>query len=156
RRIAKPSGAVGSEEQAEKGSALGRTAMQTLLEYCLSNAAVAMLLALVAALSQLIRRPALSHGLWLLVLIKLLTPPILPLPIRWPSRPALAVHDSTASAAPTEALAVRLPSPDPATRAGPVSDRGLEHADLSATGTTPRFLDSSVAFTAGNLDDERI
>src|SRR5215831_11016869 len=53
--------------------------MGTLLEIALSNAAVAALLALMAAgLSSLCRRPALAHRLWLLVLLKLVTPPILP------------------------------------------------------------------------------
>jgi beta-lactamase regulating signal transducer with metallopeptidase domain len=53
--------------------------MGTLLEIVLSNAVVAALLALAAAaLSALCRRPALAHRLWLLVLLKLVTPPLLP------------------------------------------------------------------------------
>jgi beta-lactamase regulating signal transducer with metallopeptidase domain len=62
--------------------------MPRLLEIGLSNAAMAMLLAVVAAgLCRLYRRPAVAHGLWLLVLLKLLTPPLLPVPLpRFDSR----------------------------------------------------------------------
>ena len=56
--------------------------MGTLLEIALSNAVVAALLALAAAaVSALCRRPALAHRLWLLVLLKLVTPPVLPVPL---------------------------------------------------------------------------
>jgi bla regulator protein blaR1 len=52
-----------------------------------SNAVSATLLALVVAgLSRpLARRPAILHALWLLVLLKLVTPPLYELPIPWPS-----------------------------------------------------------------------
>src|SRR4051794_22887480 len=60
--------------------------MDTLLHLGVSNALLAGLLALVAALvARFARRPALAHGLWLLVLLKLLTPPLLPVPIPLPS-----------------------------------------------------------------------
>ncbi len=53
--------------------------MGALVEIVLSNAVVAALLALAAAaLSALCRRPALAHRLWLLVLLKLVTPPLFP------------------------------------------------------------------------------
>jgi beta-lactamase regulating signal transducer with metallopeptidase domain len=56
--------------------------MDILVRIGLSNALLAAVLALgVAALGLLCRRPALMHGLWLLVLLKLVTPPLLPLPI---------------------------------------------------------------------------
>jgi beta-lactamase regulating signal transducer with metallopeptidase domain len=59
--------------------------MDTLLDLGLRNAVMATLLALLAAvLTYLWRRPAFAHGLWLLVLLKLLTPPLVPLPIAWP------------------------------------------------------------------------
>jgi beta-lactamase regulating signal transducer with metallopeptidase domain len=59
--------------------------MDTLLDLGLRNAVMATLLALLAAvLIYLWRRPAFAHGLWLLVLLKLLTPPLVPLPIDWP------------------------------------------------------------------------
>src|SRR5260370_37689567 len=57
-----------------------------LLHVGLSNALVAALLAVgVALIGRVARRPALVHSLWLLVLLKLITPPLVSFPI-----PALA------------------------------------------------------------------
>jgi beta-lactamase regulating signal transducer with metallopeptidase domain len=62
--------------------------MGTLLELGLDNALVALILApVVAVLGRACRRPALAHALWLLVLLKLLTPPLpraVSLPISMP------------------------------------------------------------------------
>ncbi len=62
--------------------------MDTLLRIGLSNAAVATVLALgVAAVTRTVRpRPALVHSLWLLVLLKLLAPPLFGVPIPWPAK----------------------------------------------------------------------
>src|SRR5712692_7486203 len=58
--------------------------MSTILEIAVSNAVVASLLALLAAgISRWYRRPALAHSLWLLVLLKLVTPPIIPVQTSW-------------------------------------------------------------------------
>jgi beta-lactamase regulating signal transducer with metallopeptidase domain/TolA-binding protein len=58
--------------------------MERLLELGLSNAACAAVLAvLVAAGACLCRRPALVHGLWILVLLKLVTPPLYPVHLHW-------------------------------------------------------------------------
>jgi bla regulator protein blaR1 len=58
--------------------------MHMFLEVGLGNAVAAAALALVAAaVARLSRRPALAHALWLLVLLKLVTPPLLPLPVSW-------------------------------------------------------------------------
>jgi beta-lactamase regulating signal transducer with metallopeptidase domain len=64
--------------------------IQTLVHAGLLNAALAGLLAAPAALAACLcrRRPALVHGLWLLVLLKLVTPPLLPVPVPWPARDA--------------------------------------------------------------------
>jgi beta-lactamase regulating signal transducer with metallopeptidase domain len=60
--------------------------MDTLLHVGLSNAALATALALSAAIaSRFCRRPALAHSLWLLVLLKLLTPPLWRVPLPWPA-----------------------------------------------------------------------
>jgi beta-lactamase regulating signal transducer with metallopeptidase domain len=57
-----------------------------VVEACFSNAIVAAALALVAvAVSRIYRRPPLTHIVWLLVLLKLITPPIVRIPIAWPS-----------------------------------------------------------------------
>src|SRR5438105_1286477 len=58
--------------------------MSMFLEIGLSNALAAAVLALLAGASRLARRPALTHSLWLLVLLKLVTPPIVALSITWP------------------------------------------------------------------------
>jgi beta-lactamase regulating signal transducer with metallopeptidase domain len=70
--------------------------MSRLLEIGLSNAAMATLLAVLAAgLCRLYRRPAVAHGLWLVVLLKLVTPPLVPVHLPWfdsrePSAPPAA------------------------------------------------------------------
>jgi beta-lactamase regulating signal transducer with metallopeptidase domain len=58
--------------------------VEPLLCIALSNAVAATLMAVaVAAVGRLCRRPAVLHALWLLVLLKLLTPPLVPLPLAW-------------------------------------------------------------------------
>ena len=60
--------------------------MQTLLDIGLSNAVMASVLALLAAVAGfLCRRPAVRHTLWLRVLLKLITPPLLPIPVVYPA-----------------------------------------------------------------------
>src|SRR5262249_3804492 len=60
--------------------------MDSLLHIGLSNAVVATLLALVAlVVGAVCRRPAVVHGLWLLVLLKLVTPPLVRVPVPWPA-----------------------------------------------------------------------
>jgi beta-lactamase regulating signal transducer with metallopeptidase domain len=60
--------------------------MDPLLRLGLINAALAAVLALgVAAIVRVGRRPALAHGLWLLVLLKLVTPPLVDVPIPLPA-----------------------------------------------------------------------
>src|SRR5258706_15424580 len=66
RRVTSPAG------PSERGDLV-----ETALDIGLANVAVAALIALPAAGASLIRsRPALAHALWLLVLVKLLTPPL--------------------------------------------------------------------------------
>ncbi len=61
--------------------------METLFRAGVSNAVSATFLAMVVAcLSRpLARRPAILHCLWLLVLLKLVTPPLYEVPIPWPA-----------------------------------------------------------------------
>jgi beta-lactamase regulating signal transducer with metallopeptidase domain len=88
--------------------------MTGLLEISLSNAAMALALALVAAgVGAACRRPALAHSLWLLVLLKLVAPPLLGVPIPW-SRPAGAKTVATDSPGPIASGRVvvhQIPSP---------------------------------------------
>ncbi len=56
--------------------------MPTLTETLLTNAAVAALLAAVVfGVTRVVRKPAVVHALWLLVLLKLVTPPVVSIPI---------------------------------------------------------------------------
>jgi beta-lactamase regulating signal transducer with metallopeptidase domain len=60
--------------------------VDTLLAIGLGNALLATVLALlVAGVARACRRPALAHALWLLVLLKLVTPPLIHIPLPWPS-----------------------------------------------------------------------
>jgi beta-lactamase regulating signal transducer with metallopeptidase domain len=91
--------------------------MDLFLRVGLGNAVAATLLAVAAAaVGRLARRPALAHGLWLLVLLKLLTPPLWQVSVPWPEgdgpppaaaelppAPALPADTLTALAAPAAA-----------------------------------------------------
>jgi beta-lactamase regulating signal transducer with metallopeptidase domain len=83
----------------------------TLGEMALSNLLVALILAVIAALVGLfLRRPAVSHFLWALVLIKLVTPPLIPLRLSWPaaSVPEAAEEEEPAQACLTFSMPVKL------------------------------------------------
>jgi beta-lactamase regulating signal transducer with metallopeptidase domain len=59
--------------------------MTAFLELGLRNAAMATALAVIVAIvTRIVRRPALAHALWLLVLLRLVMPPIWNVPIRIP------------------------------------------------------------------------
>jgi bla regulator protein blaR1 len=75
--------------------------VETLLHAGLSNAISATFLALlVACLSRLLaRRPAILHCLWLLVLLKLVTPPLYEVPIPWPETLTASSGDSATAEA---------------------------------------------------------
>jgi bla regulator protein BlaR1 len=60
--------------------------MNDLITVALNNLLVASFFALLAlAAGRWGRRPALTHSLWLLFFLKLLTPPLLPIPVSWNS-----------------------------------------------------------------------
>jgi beta-lactamase regulating signal transducer with metallopeptidase domain len=92
--------------------------MDSLVHLGLLNAMLALLLALLAAAARYVRcRPPLVHALWLLVLLKLITPPFIAVPIAW------------------------LPCPDPdsappAAKAQPVAEQPNE-APISALPEAP-------------------
>jgi beta-lactamase regulating signal transducer with metallopeptidase domain len=81
------------------------------LQIGVTNALVATALAVVAALvAKLARRPALSHALWLLVLLKLITPPLVVVPVEWPESEATpAAPPAVADAKQQPALAESTP-----------------------------------------------
>src|SRR5437763_12384753 len=89
-----------------------------LLEAGLSNLIVAGVLgAVAAAVARWGKQPALAHGLWVLVLLKLVTPPVVPLSLTWlPADPVPAVGDfEVASPPPVEPATqwVAEPAPQP-------------------------------------------
>ena len=78
--------------------------MGPLLQVGLSNGVMALVLAAVAACAgRWCRRPAVAHGLWLLVLVKLVTPPLVLVPVAWP--------ESDEPAAPPVVAMVAEPQP---------------------------------------------
>ena len=77
--------------------------MASLFETALSNAVVATVLALVVfPVARGLKKPALAHGLWIVVLAKFLTPSIIavPLPAWWPTSLRLEVARSSLEDAP--------------------------------------------------------
>jgi beta-lactamase regulating signal transducer with metallopeptidase domain len=60
--------------------------MTQILAIGLTNVLMAGALAVIAAVvGRIARRPAVTHALWLLVLLKLITPPLVPVAISWPA-----------------------------------------------------------------------
>src|SRR5262249_54056834 len=72
-----------------------------LLETVLSNSLAACALAGAAWFAgRMLRRPAAAHGLWILVLLKLCTPPLFFVPLGWLAPAAAAVHDGAGNELP--------------------------------------------------------
>ena len=85
--------------------------MGSLVEMGLANALVAGVLAVVAILAGRFNcRPAMVHALWLLVLLKLVTPPVVSLPVPWwvASAPVVPA-DSTEEDEPAEVAVAFVP-----------------------------------------------
>jgi beta-lactamase regulating signal transducer with metallopeptidase domain len=126
--------------------------MGTLVQLGLSNCLMALVLALVASgVGRCCRRPALTHGLWLLVLLKLVTPHLLPVPIPWPERAEPAPEAPVAvlpEAAPGPGeLALPDEPPPPAARPAPLpeaADAGVPapgaHAPVPPVAGVPAAL----------------
>src|SRR5690348_15807313 len=67
--------------------------MDRLIQFIISNAVAAMALAFFAAgVSRVVKRPPVTRALWIIMLLKLLTPPIWNVPVSLPdaSRPTVA------------------------------------------------------------------
>jgi WD40 repeat protein/beta-lactamase regulating signal transducer with metallopeptidase domain len=96
--------------------------MAPLLYAALANAVLAVPLAvLAAAAGRLCRRPALAHALWVLVLVKLLTPPLLSVPVL-PAVPEPAAEEPTYPTFPNETLALSELLEPPPDAAGPPAE----------------------------------
>lgn len=107
--------------------------MESLLQIALSNAVVAAGLAVVAvAVGRICRRPALTHGLWVLVLLKLVTPPLVFVPVPWLTEEA---SSDSAPAADSPGIAVLMAFPDEMA-AGDIPLEATAHLALPAEPAT--------------------
>ncbi len=110
--------------------------MNTLVEIGLSNAVAAIVLTLPAiAVSWYSRRPALAHGLWLIVLLKLVTPPLWSIPLTW--APAEEHPASVVAAFPTVVNLIPDPSMHAITPPGPESTAPEDGGELPPVGNEP-------------------
>src|SRR5580704_4844110 len=83
--------------------------MESFVHTLLSNALAATVLAVVATcLARACRRPAVTHSLWLLVMVKLITPPLVP----------IALPDSSIAVPPRSHVATADLDRDPGPKAG--------------------------------------
>ncbi len=115
--------------------------MDALFRLLLTNAAAAGLLAIAAwAASRLVKRPAVVHGLWLLALAKLVTPPMVPLPVL-PGGPSLPGPETPAVVRIAPSAAVPLVEEAPVRSAAPpapASTLAPESGGQTAPATVPR------------------
>jgi beta-lactamase regulating signal transducer with metallopeptidase domain len=120
--------------------------VDTLLRAGFSNAVAASLMGIVVAcFSRLFaRRPALLHGLWVLVLLRLVTPPIYEVPIPWTlassAPPSIPSAEMSSDAAPV-VLIVR----------GPGLADSPETAELRAEGCDDRLASPDPALVASPM-----
>ncbi len=131
--------------------------METLFHEVLSNVGWAAGLALVATVAAPVcrRRPALIHGLWVLVLLKLVTPSLVHLTARGNSAPVKKAHAApqppveSPSAGPASGLPdekVSIPAKAPARL--PVQTQ-VERPDHASVWSWPRQLTAVVVWLAG-------
>ena len=95
--------------------------MMRLVEWAIANALTVTVLApFVFLLGRLSRQPAVRHALWILLLVKLITPPLVPVYMQWPAASSAATASSTAPSVDdslespeTSIVAVSVPSASP-------------------------------------------
>jgi beta-lactamase regulating signal transducer with metallopeptidase domain len=107
--------------------------LNALLWNLLLTAGLAIVLAALCRVPSLKRRPALRHWLWLLILAKLVTPPLVGLPLL----PAVAVRDTTA--------AIATPPSKPAAYREPAWDQPMQVA--------PAFQDATAARASHDVEE---
>jgi hypothetical protein len=101
--------------------------MNNLLAIAAQNTIVAAILSiLVLGLTRFWRRPPVAHILWLLVLAKLIGPPVLPVDVtgRFASRPAIEPRGVGPDLVQETSFPDAYPGPAAASLHGPVSDDG--------------------------------
>lgn len=119
--------------------------MTSLVAGGLSNALWAALLAAVAlASSRWLRRPALAHLLWIIVLAKLVTPPLVELPLdRWLGRPSGWLSEAAASFKPANASEPAASVARPKTEVPPVASQSRATASEAAIVPVEPWSDSA-------------
>lgn len=126
--------------------------MNWLLEVLISNALVATgLAACVGLISLCVRRPALLHVLWVLVLLKLVTPPLVRIPVldlERRSETTAAAIDRDAKLHPRPA-APAWPMPDAGESAVPSSHQAGEPGGVLATGVDGDRANAALTGRAG-------
>jgi bla regulator protein BlaR1 len=88
--------------------------MNNLMQVGLANAAAVCILAIPAyAMSRWGKRPAVAHFLWVIVLIKLLTPPLWHIPVNWAEHgaPTAAAAENNQSSPPADPVQSPIPEP---------------------------------------------
>jgi beta-lactamase regulating signal transducer with metallopeptidase domain len=123
--------------------------MSGLLEIALSNAVVATMLALLAAgIGRVCRRPALTHSLWLLVFLKLVTPPMIPVQTSWMIPAEMTEKEMPSETDATPGYGGKSPNPT-------LLMCGTEIADQASFNTLPHASPRSPqgSGTAGDLSD---
>ncbi|MEQ8786084.1 MAG: M56 family metallopeptidase [Pirellulaceae bacterium] len=128
--------------------------MSWLLQAGLSNAAVAALLAVgVFALSRVIRNPALVHGMWVVVLLKLITPPLfeLPLPIARLAPPS-AVEQRAESPIAASPAAASPAAASPATGESALQSKSLDVPPAAPPAAPPADPPNEIGTGASPVD----
>ncbi len=122
-----------------------------LLEIGLSNALAATVLAVaVAIISRVVRRPALIHSLWVLVLLKLVMPPLWTVPVGWPSAEEPAPVAATEPAPEVEPIDESTDSPAlESAEAAPVVERTLPEPVSVATVPAPVPVPDAPSWSIG-------
>src|SRR5688500_1350561 len=69
--------------------------MQMLISKLIGHSIVPLGLALFALFVGSWRKPALAHAVWILVLAKLITPPLVHVPVGWTAKPQAAAETTT-------------------------------------------------------------
>src|SRR5262245_51598632 len=139
--------------------------MSTLLALGLANAACAALLAVPAYLvGRFTRRPALAHALWLLVLLKLVTPPMVRPGLAWlpaenePRAPAQVARLPEPVEAPLTTIIAEPPRVNfqlkPATASAPETWVGTQARPMTVVGH-PKKPETPPSSLSAPVEDER-
>lgn len=115
--------------------------MSTLLAILLANTLLAALLAGGGWLAmRYARSPSLAHCLWVLTLIKLVTPPLVTFPVGWKFQPEQFFLGSETKATRLEPAIAHAPGASPPAPVGPAEAQGARNAKPSskAAGLQPR------------------